>query len=246
MRHHIAPPTPNSNNADEASARITHTAPPLTCSAGRRLREHREATVAGRRRQVPSVRRERQLRDRQTVRRQSPGRRPAGGVPQPDLGGLRCLRLRGAPLAGRSTVTGVMTATLCCGSVAPADTVATWRMTDPAEYAAHDELCRIIWIWMSAKCTLSRQVKSRACRAVKVVRITSVPRGTMRTVQALASRRPEGCAAMAYRLFPWPYSLCTSGHRVLPARCSSSGGPATSIASRSDSWQGRVTLPSKQ
>ena len=50
----------------------------------------------------------------------------------------------------------------------------------------------------------------------------------MRTVQALASRQPEGCAAMAYRLLPCPYSLCTSGHSVLPARCSSSGGPDVS------------------
>jgi len=63
-------------------------------------------------------------------------------------------------------------------------------------------------------------------------------------VQALASRRPEGCAAMAYRLFPCPYSLCTSGHRVFPARCSSSGGPATNqLISKSQGSDGEKFDP---
>lgn len=45
-------------------------------------------------------------------------------------------------------------------------------------------------------------------------------------LQADASRSPEGEAATQNSSAPWPYSLATSGHRLLCARCSSSGGPA--------------------
>lgn len=45
-------------------------------------------------------------------------------------------------------------------------------------------------------------------------------------LQADASRSPEGDAATQNSSAPCPYSLATSGHRLLCARCSSSGGPA--------------------
>ena len=45
-------------------------------------------------------------------------------------------------------------------------------------------------------------------------------------LQADASKSPEGEAATQNSSAPCPYSLATSGHRLLCARCSSRGGPA--------------------